>query len=90
MKTIIILIVIAIINIFFGYWWSNTKKLTLQWIMAIHIPVPIAIVLRLTFLGWNWMLLPGFIGAFAQNSSPVLPDLSSALMNIVITNCYCN
>ena len=65
MKTIIILIVIAVINIFFGYWRSNTRKLTLQWILAIHIPVPIAIVLRLSFLGWNWMLLPAFIGVFA-------------------------
>jgi hypothetical protein len=65
LKTIIILIVIAVINIFFGYWRSNTRKLTFQWILAIHVPVPIAIILRLSFLGWNWMLLPAFIGAFA-------------------------
>lgn len=33
--------------------------------MAIHIPVPIAIILRLVFLGWNWFFLPIFVGAFA-------------------------
>jgi hypothetical protein len=33
--------------------------------MAIHIPVPIAIGLRLLFLGWHWFLLPVFVGAYA-------------------------
>jgi hypothetical protein len=33
--------------------------------MAIHIPVLIAISLKLSFLGWNWLILPAFVGAFA-------------------------
>jgi hypothetical protein len=32
--------------------------------MSIHIPVPIAIILRLSFFGWNWFLLPAFVAAF--------------------------
>jgi hypothetical protein len=62
---IIVTLVIFLINIFFGYWRSNTGKLTAQWIMAIHIPVPIAIGLRLGLLGWNWFTLPIFVAAYA-------------------------
>ena len=65
LTTILVLIAILLINICFGYWRSNTRKLTFQWILAIHIPVPVAIVLRLTFLGWNWLMLPAFVAAFA-------------------------
>ncbi len=60
-----VFVVILLINVFFGYWRSNTRRLSLQWVLAIHIPVPLAIGLRLAFLGWNWYQLPLFIGAFA-------------------------
>jgi hypothetical protein len=56
---------VFLINIIFGYWRSNTRRFSPQWIMAIHIPVPLAIALRLSFLGWNWFQLPIFVGAFA-------------------------
>ncbi len=62
--TIPILSSVAFINIFFGYWRSNVRKLSPQWLMAVHIPVPIAIGLRLAFLGWSWVLLPAFVAAF--------------------------
>ena len=65
LKTIAVLIVVALINVFFGYWRSNTARFSKEWMLAIHIPVPIAIILRLSFLGWNWLLLPAFVGAFA-------------------------
>ena len=64
MKLALVLAAIIIINLFFGYWRSNTKKLSLRWIMAVHIPVPVAIGLRLVFLGWSWPLLPAFVGAY--------------------------
>jgi hypothetical protein len=56
---------ILLINIIFGYWRANTRKLSPQWIMAIHIPVPIAIGLRFLLLGWNWPLIPVFVAVFA-------------------------
>ena len=65
LNTIIVLVVVVVTNIFFGYWRSNARRFSGQWMMAIHIPVPIAIGLRLLFLGWNWFLLPVFVGAFA-------------------------
>ncbi len=56
---------VAFINVFFGYWRSNVRRLSPQWLLAVHIPVPIAIALRLIFLGWSWVLLPAFVAAFA-------------------------
>lgn len=50
-----------LINIVFGYWRANTRKFSLEWILAIHIPVPIAIGLRLALLGWIWYLIPAFV-----------------------------
>jgi hypothetical protein len=55
---------VVLINIPFGYWRSNTRRLSVPWLMAVHIPVPVAIGLRLSFLGWNWMLLPAFVAAY--------------------------
>jgi len=61
----LVLISIFLVNIFFGYWRSNTKRFSIQWVLAIHIPVPLAIGLRLSLLGWSWAMLPAFVAAFA-------------------------
>ena len=65
MPTFLVLAGVFIVNIIFGYWRSNTRKLSVQWVLAIHVPVPIAIGLRLAFLGWNWLMLPVFVLDFA-------------------------
>lgn len=64
MTLFLVLIADLLVNVFFGYWRSNTKRFTLQWIMAIHVPVPIAIELRLLFLGWSWIMVPVFVATF--------------------------
>jgi hypothetical protein len=61
----IVIAVIFVINIIFGYWRGNTSKFSLQWIAAIHVPVPMAIGLRLWLLGWNWALILVFVLDFA-------------------------
>lgn len=43
---IIISLITLFLNIPFGYWRSNVKKFSFQWVLAIHIPVPIIIILR--------------------------------------------
>lgn len=35
-------------NLPFGYWRANVRKYSVQWALAIHIPVALAIVLRIT------------------------------------------
>jgi hypothetical protein len=40
-------IFIFFLNIPFGYWRENTKKFSLHWFLAVHIPVPIIVAIRL-------------------------------------------
>lgn len=44
---VLISILVFLINIPFGYWRSNVKAYSFQWFLAIHIPVPFIIALRL-------------------------------------------
>jgi hypothetical protein len=58
-------IIVFLINIPFGYWRSRVRKFSLQWILAIHIPIPFAIACRLILgLGWHLSTFPVLISAF--------------------------
>ena len=58
-------LVILLLNIPFGYWRANTKKFSWQWILSIHIPVPIVIMIRIfTHLGWKLITFPVLISSF--------------------------
>ncbi len=58
-------IAIYALNILFGYWRANTEKLSRQWFLAIHIPVPIVVAIRfLSGLGWGLITFPTLIAAF--------------------------
>ncbi len=62
---IIVTLVVFLLNIPFGYWRDNVKKFSLQWILAVHIPVPIIIALRLlTTIGFAWFTYVFLVGAF--------------------------
>ena len=64
MDSLLVATLIFLINIFFGYWRLNTTRLSTQWLMAIHIPIALAIGVGLLLLEWNWALTPIFIAAF--------------------------
>ena len=49
-----------IFNIPFGYWRANTRKFSLGWIAAIHLPVPLIFGLRVLF-GVGLELIPIFV-----------------------------
>ncbi|HDO27676.1 MAG TPA: hypothetical protein ENH02_06125 [Bacteroidetes bacterium] len=56
---------IFLFNIPFGYWRINVKKFSLQWILAVHIPVPFIIALRfMTPIGFAWYTYIFLVGAF--------------------------
>lgn len=67
-KLLIISVVVFILNIPFGYWRANVRKFSFQWLLSIHIPVPIIIALRIfSGLGFAWytyvfMVLSFFLG----------------------------
>lgn len=58
-------LLVFVINLPFGYWRASVRKLSRQWFLAIHIPVPIVIALRIySGLGFKLISFPVIIGAF--------------------------
>lgn len=47
MNIILLTVFVFIINIPFGYWRANVRRFSLQFLMAIHIPVILIIVYRI-------------------------------------------
>ncbi len=69
-KLIIVSIVVFIFDIPFGYWRNNVKKFSLQWFLAVHIPVPVIIALRIfVSIGFAWYTYIFMVGAFFLGQS---------------------
>ncbi|MEJ2246826.1 MAG: hypothetical protein P8Y80_12230 [Acidobacteriota bacterium] len=59
------MILVFIFNIPFGYWRARVRRFSVQWLLAIHIPVPFVIACRIFLgLGWQFTTFPILIGAF--------------------------
>jgi hypothetical protein len=65
MKLALISILTFILNLPFGYWRTNVRKFSLEWVLAIHIPV-ILVILERVFSGLGFALItyPVLIGSF--------------------------
>ena len=50
-----VLIGVLLLNIPFGYWRASTRKFSLPWVLAIHLPVPFVVILR-SCSGIEWTL----------------------------------
>jgi hypothetical protein len=58
-------ILVFLLNLPFGYWRASVRKLSRQWFLAVHIPVPLVIALRIySGLGFKLISFPVIIGAF--------------------------
>jgi hypothetical protein len=58
-------LLVFLLNLPFGYWRASVKKLSRQWFLAVHLPVPLVIALRIySGLGWKPLSFPVLIGAF--------------------------
>ncbi len=56
---------VLLINLPFGYWRADAERFSRQWFLAVHIPVPVVIVLRIVSgMGFHLATLPLMIGAF--------------------------
>ena len=65
MKLWQIALITFILNLPFGYWRARARKFCLQWILAIHLPVPVVVAMRLlSGLGWQLISFPVLISAF--------------------------
>ncbi len=65
LKVFIVGFIVFLLNIPFGYWRGNVKKFSLQWALAIHIPVPFVILLRIySGMGFQLYTYPVLVGGF--------------------------
>ena len=54
-----------LLNLPFGYWRASVRKLSRQWFLAVHLPVPLVIALRVfSGLGWKPVSFPVLVLAF--------------------------
>lgn len=65
MRLALVALAVFVLNLPFGYWRAGTRKFSWQWALAIHLPVPFVILLRVySGLGWQWISFPVLISAF--------------------------
>ena len=58
-------LLVFLLNLPFGYWRASVRKLSRQWFLAVHLPVPLVIALRVySGLGFKLVSFPVIIGAF--------------------------
>ena len=87
----IVALIVFVFNIPFGYWRANTKKFSLQWILSIHLPVPVVIALRLlSGLGFEIITYPVLIGSFfgGQLFGKFIFKKFEKTSNLKISSCF--
>lgn len=58
-------VLVFVLNLPFGYWRASVRKLSPQWFLSIHVPVPFVIAFRIfAGLGWQIITFPVLVGAF--------------------------
>ncbi len=85
MKLILITITVLLFNIPFGYWRAGVKKFSLQWFLAVHLPVPFIIVLRIySGIGFAFYTYIFLVGAFfgGQQTGAFYRKKKQRLINI--------
>ena len=61
----IVALLVFLVNLPFGYWRASVRRLSRQWFLAVHVPVPLVIILRIVSgLGFRLMTFPLMVGAF--------------------------
>jgi len=64
-KVALVAVLTFLINIPFGYWRAKVKKLSKEWFLAIHLPVPFIVIFRLLLgVKLNLYTLAVFVASF--------------------------
>lgn len=62
---LLVVAAIFLLNIPFGLWRSQARRLSVPWFLAIHLPVGLSVGIRLLAgIHFTWGALPFFVGAF--------------------------
>ena len=65
MSLLSVAIVVFLLNLPFGYWRSKVRKFSVPWFLAIHLPVPLVVLLRIySGIGFEFISYPVLIAAF--------------------------
>ena len=65
MRLLLVALAVFFVNLPFGYWRARVPTRSRQWFLAIHLPVPAVIALRVfSGLGWQLITFPVLVGAF--------------------------
>ena len=65
MKLLLGSILIFAVNLPFGYWRVKTKRFSAPWVLAVHLPVPFVVAVRIIGgLGWQFVTFPILVGAY--------------------------
>jgi len=76
---LLVAVLVFLINIPFGSWRAGVPARSPRWFLAVHLPVPLVIALRvLSGLGFQFASFPVIVGAFflGQYVGGKLPRLS--------------
>ena len=61
----VVALAVVVLNLPFGFWRAGVRKFSLPWFLAIHLPVPLIVGVRLASgLGWQLSTFPALVGAF--------------------------
>ena len=61
-----VLFLVMLLNLPFGFWRAGSRKFSHPWFLAIHLPVPAVIALRIfSGIGWQLQTLPLMLAAFS-------------------------
>jgi len=65
MLLVMVGVFVFLLNLPFGYWRSKVKKFSIQWFLAIHLPVPFVYAMRIyAGISWNIMSFVILIGFY--------------------------
>ncbi len=77
-------------NIPFGYWRANVRKFSVQWVLAIHVPVVLAIALRiLGGIPFEPATLALMVAAFflGQTAGQRIRPALATVLTVQLTSC---
>jgi hypothetical protein len=62
---LIVAVGVVLLNLPFGFWREGVRKFSLAWFLAVHLPIPLVVTLRLVSgLGWHLSTFPFVLGAY--------------------------
>jgi hypothetical protein len=64
-KLLVVAIGVFLVNLPFGLWRAGVRKASLPWFAAVHLPVPLVVLMRYASgLGFQLSTFPVLVGAF--------------------------